>query len=250
MQSAREFESMQSNVNPLVPDTWSSSVCKSGTVVRKLDSQAWDTAVVGFKDVIHEQTSCFNELRWRPHQLERLMVYNGNEALGGAVVRKVRIPVTNKKLAIIRWGPVWRRFGKADDPQIMRTVYQSIASQLSEKDKCFVLLIPRADPVYSPQEAELLNEMGFKHGYKPDSPERYFVNVDQDTDQMRASLSQKWRYNLKKAEKNGLEASFLSGPEGLKDFFDLYSSMVNRKKYEQYASRNCSLSCPRASILW
>ncbi|MGI9351687.1 MAG: lipid II:glycine glycyltransferase FemX [Rhizobiaceae bacterium] len=199
--------------------------------VRKLDGRDWDDVVAGFKDVLHEQTSCFNELRWRPDQLERLMVFDGTNAIGGAVVRKVRIPVTNKKLAIIRWGPIWRKLGVSDSPETMRTVYEAIAAELSERQKCFVLLIPRADPTYNAQEAGILTSLGFKPGFQPESPERYFVNVDQNLDQLRANLSQKWRYNLKKAEKNGLTAGFESGPEGLREFFNLYSTMVDRKKF-------------------
>ena len=222
------------NSSPVL-DLSSQASCRNssttGTRVRKLDGRAWDEAMANFKDVLHEQTSCFNELRWQPEQLERLMVYEGTNALGGAVVRKIRIPVTGKKLAIIRWGPVWRKFGVDDNPATMRTVYKAITTELSKKQKCFVLLIPRADPVHTAREMEVLQELGFKSGFKPESPERYFVNVDQNSEQLRANLSQKWRYNLKKAEKNGLSAGFDSGPEALKEFFDLYSNMVDRKKF-------------------
>ena len=199
--------------------------------IRRLSNRQWDDAMENFKDVIHEQTSCFNELKWRKEQLERLMVFRGDQMIGGAIVRKIQIPMTGKTLAVVRWGPVWRRFDAPVDVSDLRTVHRELATELSDRQGCFVLHIPRADPENCDQELRALDELGYKAGFQPESPERYFVRVDKDLDAMRASFAQKWRYNLKKAEKAGLEAVIDSGPQGLKDFFDLYSNMVSRKKF-------------------
>lgn len=231
MKQAAFSNATDAGVSPVSPDRVGCFHINPGTILRSLSGKQWDNAITGFKDVIHEQTHAFNEPRWRDEQLERLAVFDGETMLGGAIVRKVRIPFTRKKLAMVRWGPVWRRFGKTDDLAVMRVVYASLARELSDQQGCFVLFIPRADPEFSVQELAILEELGFKPSHATTSPERYFVNVDQDIEHMRSSLSQKWRYNLKKSEKNGLEASFVSGEQGLNEFFDLYSNMVNRKRF-------------------
>lgn len=231
MRSMPDIESIITEIPPANTTAGSGQSKQSEVNVRAVDGKTWDDIVVGFKDVIHEQTSCFNELRWKPEQLEKLVVYSGTQVLGGAVVRKVNVPLTPKTLAIIRWGPVWRKFGVIDDIGTMRIVYKAIADQLTINENCFILFIPSADPQYSQAETDILTDLGCTPGFQPESTERYFVNVGEDLDQIRASLGQKWRYNLKKAEKNGLKTEFVSGPEGLSQFQELYSSMVERKKF-------------------
>lgn len=202
-----------------------------GIQLKKLSGGEWDSLIATFADTLHEQSECFNEQRWSPEQIERLVVYKGMKALGGALVRKIKVPFLNKTIAIIRWGPLWRRHDSPISLEAARIVYKSIVTELSEKQQCFVLLIPRADPEYTVYESKILGDLGFKRGFQPKSPDRYFVDVTQNPDELRANLAQKWRYNLKKAEMNGLESSFETGPEALEIFLELYSSMVERKQY-------------------
>ena len=202
-----------------------------GIQVRELEGDRWDRFASNFKDVIHEQTSCFNHARNKADDLKHIAVYRNGNPIGGALAKLFKLPGLSPKVAIIRWGPLWRPFGSEDSVQNLKTVYQAVTQLLTHQHNCFVLVIPKADPDHSDYEQETLAKLGFKPTYQPESPERYFVNVDQSPEEIKASFSQKWRSHLRKSERSNLSIEFLDRDEGLPVFMELYQSMVERKNF-------------------
>ncbi|MEL7049624.1 MAG: peptidoglycan bridge formation glycyltransferase FemA/FemB family protein, partial [Pseudomonadota bacterium] len=70
---------------------------------------------------------------------------------------------------------------------------------------------------------------GFQRRKGEDNAERYLVDLGLDETLQRKSLSQKWRYNLKRSEQSGLDISVVSGSEAFQRFSTLYASMLQRK---------------------
>ncbi|WP_420337843.1 lipid II:glycine glycyltransferase FemX [Roseibium sp.] len=191
----------------------------------------WDALAVQFCDVIHEQTECFNALRWQPSQLERIAFFRDDVLVSGAVVLLVHFPFMNTGVAVIKWGPLWRRRGAAVDRSILGETISALKTIYAEERSFFLSFFPRADAEVSEIEEQALREAGFYQGEDLDSPERYFVNVGISLGDIRSSLSQKWRYNLKKAEKRGLTARIVEGPAGAREFMSLYQEMMDRKNF-------------------
>lgn len=208
-----------------------SNMHEAGISTRELDGHSWDCFASKFKDVIHEQTSCFNRSRNKADDLKHIAVFRNQKPIGGALAKLFRVPGISVKVAIIRWGPLWRPLEAEDSIHNLRSVYQAVRNLLTHTHNCFVLVIPKADPSYSVNEKAALAQLGFTPSYQPESPERYFVNVDQPCEEIKASFTQKWRYNLKKSAQSNLRIDFLEEDKGLPLFMELYDSMVERKNF-------------------
>lgn len=198
---------------------------------RVIAPDQWDALAVEFRDVLHEQTQCFNALRWAPEQLERVAFYLDGKLASLACVLIMKFPVVGSGIAVVKWGPLWRHKSTADNPAILHATIDRLKDIYAEDRGLYLTFFPRADPDISPTETEAFEACGFHTGEELSSPDRYFVKTGLPLDELRASLAQKWRYNLKKAEKNGLTSRFVEGEEGMGTFMQLYESMLDRKSF-------------------
>lgn len=199
--------------------------------LRSVEPAEWDEIAVQFRDVLHEQTQCFNALRWEPHQLERIAFYQGGELVSAAVVLLLKAPVFRGGIAVIKWGPLWRPTNAGGTPKVLKQAVEALKHHYAKDRGYFLTFFPRADPEVSETEVEVFEQCSMVPGEELSSPDRYFVNTAIPLDALRASLTQKWRYNLKKAEKLGLSARFVTGLEGVETFMTLYRSMLDRKAF-------------------
>lgn len=202
-----------------------------GLSVDFVSAEAWDALTVQFRDVVHEQTECFNAVRWSPEQRRRLIFRDGAEIVGAVLARVIRFPLLGTPLVVVRWGPLWRKFGEADRPDVLLRIYQALREELADKIGGFMLIMPHTDAERTNTPATFLEQCRFKPGPEHIAPERYFVNVAIDPEAVRMSFAQKWRYNLKKSEKNGLTADFVDGVDGIRQFKELYGAMQDRKRF-------------------
>lgn len=191
----------------------------------------WDKIAVEFRDVIHEQTECFNALRWQPDRVQRVAFYRDGVLVSGAVVLIIRFPVVGSGVAVVKWGPLWRKRGRNEDVAVLLATVAELRRIYAEQEGLFLSFFPRADAEISTAEVSALKACGFREGEALDDPDRYFVNTGTSSAELRSSLAQKWRYNLKKAEQNGLTSRFVEGADGLGIFTKLYNEMLERKAF-------------------
>lgn len=212
-------------------DISSARTSEHGLTVSHIDAAEWDNLAAGFRDVIHEQTECFNAPRWGADRLKRITFKHRGQLVGACVARMLPIPLTGVRMIVVRWGPLWRPAGQPNDPEMLGRIYQAIREAFATTQGDYLLVIPRSDPETSSDDVAMLARAGFTSLEPEASPERYFVNVAIEPDAIRSSLSQKWRYNLKKAEKAGLQSAYVDGSEGLSQFRALYDQMLERKQF-------------------
>ena len=215
-----------------------SGVAAAGMTVELVDGPAWDAIAAEFDDAVHEQTACFTASRWGADHIETIVFRLGGEIVGGAavIVRPVRILRTG--LAIVKWGPLWRRRSEEPDVSRLRMMLDALRQEYACRRGLFLTVMPHADPGHSDRQVELLRELGFKAGARLAAPERYLVNTALEQDELRRSLSQKWRYNLKKSEKNTFEIEFADVEYGMREFSRLYETMLARKKFQDSSAYN------------
>ena len=201
-------------------------------VIEQVDGAAWDRIAAEFDDAVHEQTACFNTSRWGAEHLETIVFRIDGDIVGGAavIVRPVRILGTG--LAIVKWGPLWRRRGETPDVSRLRLMLSALREEYAVRRELFLTVMPHADPVHSGSQVDLLEDLGFRAGSRLAAPERYLVNTDLAEGELRRSLSQKWRYNLKKSENNRFEIEFADVEYGMREFGRLYETMLARKNFQ------------------
>ena len=76
---------------------------------------------------------------------------------------------------------------------------------------------------------------GFERSSELRFPDRYFVNLQSADDEQRKSLHQKWRYHLKKSEKEGLSFEH-ARPDAMADSTALYEAMRDRKSFADHSA--------------
>ena len=120
---------------------------------------------------------------------------------------------------------------KSPDPANLSRILKALTDELVERQNSYLMVIPRSDPEYAAMESELLRDQGFEALYQPPAPERYFVDVGMPADEAMASLSQKWRYNLRKSQKQDLRFEWHHGSAGAALFQPVFHQMMSRKNF-------------------
>ncbi|MTI16267.1 peptidoglycan bridge formation glycyltransferase FemA/FemB family protein [Rhodobacteraceae bacterium RKSG542] len=202
----------------------------------KLDRDTFDVLSAEFDDVLHEQTASYNDARWGADRSEYVGFKRGNTFVGALAIIVIPAPYTGSGLAIVKWGPLWRKSGKPTDISIYQQIIEHIQTEYAGRRRLYVTVMPRAEPELAGEIEEILVEKGFKAGDSLPSPERYLVNTQESSEELHKALSQKWRYNLKKALKNDFEIEWVEGYDGFEQFMDLYTAMLERKDFFDHSA--------------
>lgn len=204
--------------------------------VKVIAQELFDEIAAGFSDVNQEQTACYVSARWGAGRLETVTIEQSGRTIGAAAVILIGLPVIGRGVAVVKWGPLWRRPGQAADISVLEACLAALEHEYVERRDCYLTVMPHADPGWSEETAKALERAGFHAGSSLTSPARYLVNMTLTPDELRKSLGQKWRYNLKKAEKNNLEIDVVDAASGYDRFMALYNQMLDRKRFKDTSS--------------
>ena len=191
----------------------------------------WDDCTSLFSDIIPEQTGIFNVSHWGTRNIECVCIRLGDKIIGGAVLIVRQIPFSTTGLAVLKWGPVCNTEQGDDYETRYELVVKALIREYCKKRNYHLTIMPVANPDSVELAPQVLSSMGFSTGNTLAAPERYIVNTDQTSEELRSSLNQKWRYNLRKAHKNEFRIEFASTVEGLEVFLALYAKMMARKQF-------------------
>lgn len=205
----------------------------SGETIRTdfLPDRDWDALVAEFEDAAYDQTACFAGGQWGGGRTSHIALFEGGVCVAGALIVVFRPPFFQRGLAYIRSGPFWRRKGRPADIETYRRAVKAVADEYGTSRGHYLAIVPRCNPEFVEAEATALRGLGFEVGRPNPDPNRYFIDLALKEDEQLRSLDQKWRYNLKKALKNGFEISVGDKSEDIASFDALHASMVERKGF-------------------
>ncbi|MCF6320794.1 MAG: peptidoglycan bridge formation glycyltransferase FemA/FemB family protein [Rhizobiaceae bacterium] len=210
----------------------SQATCKNSAVsLEIISSRQWDEMAELFDDMIVEQTGVFNNAHWEADNIECVRIIRGGDVIGGAALIVRKIPFTSTGLAVLKWGPVWHLRSSKPREENYDAIISALIAEYCERRNFHLTIMPMVIPIAVDKTCDALSSIGFKAGNMLAAPEKYFVNTGQKPEELMASLNQKWRYNLRKANKNEFDIRFVEGKEGLDLFLKLYSSMIERKQF-------------------
>jgi hypothetical protein len=132
-------------------------------------------------------------------------------------------------VALVRFGPFWRRRDRPADFARYRTMLAALTEEYCVRRGYCLTVRPRPNPDYYHRECAVLDELGFVIRRKMPAPDRYLVDVSLDEQMQMKSFDQKWRYNLRHALANNFEIRMGESPEDIATFQALYRTMVARK---------------------
>lgn len=233
MNSLNPKEAVQASLDPFIDNAVHAT--RSGNPgklrIEYLDGDSWDQIASGFDDALPEQCHCFNVARWGGEKVENIAVFDGAEVIGGTSVVLIRPPWIDTGIAIVKWGPLWRKRGRTPELNDLIGILLQLQAELAVRRGFYLTVMPPADPEFAPIVADEMEKLGFVAGSTMPAPERYRVDATLDEPALRKSLSQKWRYNLKKAERHDFQLSICDDGEGYEEFIGLYETMLNRKQF-------------------
>lgn len=189
--------------------------------------EKWHYAMSSFQDIHYEQTVIYGAGQ-RGEVDSHLLIEENDNFIGGARVGLYVAPAIRRGLALVRFGPFWRRVDNKPDPKNYRQVLSALIEEYCERRKLYLIVRPRAHPDFYPVEARALEEAGIE-GRESSHLDRYFVDLSLTEDDLRSSLDQKWRYNLKAGLRNSIDIRAANDPSGIALFQKIYVEMVVRK---------------------
>jgi hypothetical protein len=222
------------NVHDPRPESFSAPQAMDGfsADVDSLTPAEWDRVIGDFADWNLFQTAAFADGLRGESRMSHLLLRRDGVAVGGARVAIMQPPGFPSGVAYIKHGPFWRRSGAAPDQQLYRAVVAAIVTEYGRRRGHLITISPRQHPQFLPLEENLLRDAGFVAQSRLKRPITFFlVNTGLGERELRASLSQSWRHNLKQAERTEIDIRFRDPAEGLPDFLALHDAMVARKQF-------------------
>src|SRR3990172_6220557 len=160
-----------------------------------------------FQDASLCQTWSYGEIRWGGKNLSHLVLRRNGEVMAIAQLRILRPTHFKFGMAYLRWGPLFHRRGRQPDPEAAAYMARSLHDEYVGKRKLFLRVLPNAF-VGSPRAA--LFQTAFScftsESRNATSTYRTFIlDLKLPLEELRRQLDKKWRNQLNRSEKNGLE---------------------------------------------
>jgi hypothetical protein len=213
----------------------SSDVLHTTDVVSLIDTVSeseWHRVLTRFSDIQYEQTACFGADERASH----ILVTQAGEAIGGARLAVYRLPGLSAGIALVRFGPFWRRKSVQPDLAMYRLMVEHLMAEYCVRRGLLLMIRPRPHPEWFEREHRVLADMGFKERRPLTGADRFLVNVGLGEAEQMQNLDKKWRYILRKAMKNDFDVG-LGTVTDIEPFQSLYREMVDRKQLD-YAGVN------------
>lgn len=224
---------------PVVAEGPMGGMARTRAVLPVLESRvvaaaAWDGAVAGFDGVCQEQLVAYAGLRWPGVQLEPVLFAQDGKTVGGALVMIQQLPLGVSSIALVKWGPILADSGAGNAGDLVERMVETLVKTYAVGRKMMVSIMPRAEVGETNRLEDILVRRGFKPGVGVRYPDRFYVKVGMEDAQRLAAFGQKWRYNLRKSLRAGLNFE-IGSAEDLPRFMDLYQAMSERKQFPDFS---------------
>lgn len=219
-----------------MPNTISLPV-RAGTLavrVDDVDASEWSSLLTGFADASIYQSRAYGSVHWGERQLSHLLLERDGKVVSLAQVRIVKLPVLQKGIAYIRWGPLCRPRGGAFDPQLLRDVTQALIKEYVERRGLLLRMIPPAftDDPFAGEWRSVWHSLGLSVNDRLHTEHTQRVDLVPALEVLRGNLRQRWRNYLKSAEKSGFSVREGTSIEFYDQFLAAYKEMMARKRFE------------------
>jgi lipid II:glycine glycyltransferase (peptidoglycan interpeptide bridge formation enzyme) len=200
--------------------------------IDKIDRDGWNQLITQFSDATVYQTWSYGSVGRRPDDVSHIVLKAGDEIIGccQVIIRRV-LPLFGVGIADIKWGPLCRKDEKPADPEILRQSIQQLKREYGAKRNLLLRIWPHATREQKASTLSILEAEGFRRNTAAGAYRTLHLALSPSLDELRGNLSQRWRRQLNKAEKNGLTLIEGTSDELYRTFFSLGKEMRERKKF-------------------
>jgi hypothetical protein len=203
--------------------------------LRQISGETWDEALAEFDGAVQEQVYVFARSRWPGVEMQPLLIEEAGVVVGGALAMIQTLPLRIGRMAVVKWGPVFRDNLRPDIEDLRIAATEALIHRYAIEKRMMISIMPRAALTERNPAADYLRGRGFTMRQLLLFPDRYIVSLRHSDAEIRKSFAQKWRYHLNKADKEGLEFEH-APPERMGDFDVLYHAMTDRKKFADHSA--------------
>lgn len=193
------------------------------------DRDAWYEIMGCFQDANLYQAWAYDMVRYGAKSVVHMVLRKGNEPVAAAQARIWRLPGTRAGIAYVLWGPMWRRIGEAEDPQVFRLAIRALRNEFSLKRG----LVLRLNLLAFRGRHEVLSQVLADEGYHRHDEARtrrtLILDLKASIDELRAAQHPMWRNHLNRAERKGLELEFGEDESLFDQIAPIYAEMASRK---------------------
>ena len=196
------------------------------------DRTFWHRSMQDFDDANIYQTWNFAVLAQNEKILKHLAIYSNQNLIGLVQVRIRIVPILNRGIAYILNGPVWQKRNQENNIQILSDIFVALRKEFVVNQKLLLRIKPY---IFSDRISNFnfIEKLGFKQVEKVRQYQTLVLYLNKDLDEIRKSFKSKWRNHLNQSEKKGLEINEGTDQELYKDFLEIYSQMIGRKKFKE-----------------
>jgi lipid II:glycine glycyltransferase (peptidoglycan interpeptide bridge formation enzyme) len=202
--------------------------------VDQIGEQHWNEVLLRFADASIYQTWAYGAVCWGEKQLSHLLLKRGGEVVAAAQLRLVRLPLLNKGVAYLRWGPLWRLRGQPIEPGVLEEMLGVLRKEYVERRGLLLRMLPDVfqDDTWAGEVCSCLR----RHALELETDIRPYhttrVEVAQPPASLRKGLQSRWRSYLQAAEKAEFTVAQGTTDELYDQFTVLYREMMARKQFE------------------
>lgn len=207
----------------------------SGSIRAEFDcveESTWYDLLWQFNDSSIYQTWAYGKVRWGDENVQRCVVKDEGEVIAIAQIYIRRLKYIDMGIAYIPWGPLWRKRESPFNLDNLKCILRALVQKYSMSNR-FILRI-RPNELHC-QNSRIVEEqilkMGFKKSRNSNLYRTLLLDITPPLEKLRENLNQKWRNQLKKAEKSGIEVIEGTDDEMYTSFLSLQREMQERKKY-------------------
>jgi hypothetical protein len=195
----------------------------------RFERERWDGLLGRFEDASIYQTWSYEMPSSGHRRVVHMLLRKNRVKRAAAQVRVMRFPVINVGIAYVRWGPLWKAKGVPMDLEVFRQAVRALRNEFSVRHHLALRIYPLAFKSEAPELERILQEEGFLELQNARRDRTLIMDLTVSLHTLRATLDQKWRNCLNRAEKNGLELKFGEEPELFEQVELIYSEMIRRK---------------------
>jgi len=203
--------------------------------IGRVSAAVWAETIGAFRDATLYQASAYAETLWDSRQITRVIVRRRNCVVAAAQVRVLKVPLMPAGIAYVGWGPLWRRGCSPDDHSAFDLAIAALHKEFVRKRGLLLRIVPNVEEresAFGPLCATL-RRLGFRRAVDLPAYRTFRIGLDSPLSTLRANLDHKWRNQLNRAERNGLEVLEGESQELYRTFLALYDEMLyawNRRK--------------------
>lgn len=201
--------------------------------VDTVEKNEWEKLLPLFDDATLYQTWSYGAIRWGGKNLSHLVLRKGNQIVGLAQVAIKKAPLIRAGIAYVPWGPLWQKKEGEDNSEHFLQSIKALKDEYAFKRGLLLRIAPHCiENEHTGNIPLMFDEEGFSRNASALRYRTFLLDISPPLEEIRKRLNQKWRNQLNRSEKNGLEIMDGNSNELYQIFLDLQREMLERKQFE------------------